>query len=65
MEAIKFRVIKVSDNMCRIEAQDCRQIYRNIADGACICTLEIMLMEIEYITKEVENFGGNAVFIFD
>ena len=65
METIKFRIIKCSDDMCRIETSDCRTIYRNIADGACICSIEIMLAEIEYITKEVEKLGNNAVFIMD
>ena len=65
METIKFRVIKCSNDMCRIEAQDCRQIYRNIADGACICSLDVMLLEMEHITKEVEELGNSAVFVFD
>lgn len=64
METIKFRIIKVSNDMCRIEANDCRSIYRNIADGACICSLDVMLEEMEHITKKVENLGNNAIFIF-
>ena len=65
METIKFRIIKCSDDMCRIETSDCRTIYRNIANGACICSIEVMLSEIEYITKEVETLGNNAIFIMD
>ena len=63
METIKFRIIKCSNDMCRIETSDCRSIYRKIADGACICSLEIMLGEIEHITNEVEKLGNKAVFI--
>lgn len=65
METIKFRIIKYSDNMCRIEANDYRIVYRNIADGGCICSIDVMLAEIEHITKEVEKLGNNAVFVMD
>lgn len=63
METIKFRVIKCSNDMCRIETTDCRSIYRKIADGGCICSLDVMLSEMEYITKEVEKLGNKAVFV--
>lgn len=46
METIKFRIIKISNDMCRIVANDCRSIYRNIADGGCICSLDVMLSEM-------------------
>lgn len=65
METIKFRVIKCSDNMCRIEVKDIRSVYRKIADGGCICSLDVMLSEMEYITKEVGKLGDIAVFIMD
>lgn len=65
METIKFRIIKCSNDMCRIETTDCRSIYRKIADGACICSLEIMLAEMEHITSEVEKLGNKAVFVTD
>lgn len=63
METIKFMVIKHSNDMCRIETTDIRHIYRKIADGACICSLDVMLSEMEHITNEVENLGNKAVFI--
>ena len=65
METIKFRIIKVSDDMCRIEAKDIRSIYRKIADGGCICSLDVMLAEMERITNEVEKLGNKAVFVTD
>lgn len=65
METIKFRIIKCSDDMCRIETTDCRSIYRKISDGGCICSLEIMLVEMEHITREVEKLGNKAVFVTD
>lgn len=65
METIKFRVIKHSDDMCRIEEVDCRSIYRKIADGGCICSLDVMLAEMEHITNEVEKLGNKAVFVTD
>lgn len=63
METIKFRIIKCSDDMCRIETTDCRSIYRKIAGGGCICSLEIMLSEMQHITSEVEKLGNKAVFV--
>lgn len=63
MEEIKFRIIKCCNDMCRIEASDCRSIYRKIADGACICSLDVMLGEIEHITNEVEKLGNKAIFV--
>lgn len=65
METIKFRIITVGNNMCRIEANDCRAIYGKLADGACICSLDVMLAEMKHITKEVNAFGNNAIFIID
>lgn len=63
MEIIKFRIIPIGDNMCRIVSQDIRSIYKNIADGSCICSMEIMLAEMKHIKEEVENLGNEAVFI--
>ena len=63
MEEIKFRIIKCSNDMCRIETSDCRSIYRKIAKGACICSLDVMLSEIEHINIEVEKLGNEAVFV--
>lgn len=65
MKTIKFRVIKCSDDMCRIESVDCRSTYRKISDGGCICSLDVMLSEMEHITKEVEKLGNKAVFVTD
>lgn len=65
METIKFRIIKVSNNMCRIEASDYRTIYRSIANGACICSLDVMLSEIEHIKNEVEKLGNSVIFVYD
>lgn len=65
METIKFRIINISNDMCRIEVSDCRSIYRKISDGACICTLEIMLGEMQHITNEVEKLGNKAIFVID
>lgn len=65
METIKFIIIKVSDDMCRIEVKDIRSIYRKIADGGCICSLGVMLSEMEHITKEVKKLGNKAVFVMD
>lgn len=66
MDTINFRIIKVSNDMCRIETLDCRSVYRKIANGACICSLDVMLGEMQYITNEVEKLGNKAAFgIYD
>lgn len=65
METIKCRIIKVDDNMCRITISDCRSIYRNISEGACICSMDVMLDQIEHITNEIKKLGGRAVFVYD
>lgn len=64
-EKIKFRIIKVSEDMCRIEPCDIRKIYRDITDGACICSLNIMLEEMEHISNEVEKAGNKVIFVLD
>ena len=63
METITFTIFICGNNMCRIETTDCRSIYRKIADGACICSLEIMIEEMKHISKEVENLGNKAIFV--
>lgn len=65
METIKFRIITESNNMCRIETCDCRTVYKKMADGACICSLDVMLAEMKYITQEVEKLGNNVIFIIN
>lgn len=65
METIKCRIIKVDDNICRITINDCRSIYRNISDGACISSMDVMLYEIDRITNEIKKLGGRAIFIYD
>ena len=64
MDIIKFSVIKASNDMCRIETSDCRAIYRKMANGACICSLDVMLTEMEEITNKVDNLGNKAIFQF-
>lgn len=65
METIKFRIIKINNDMCRIEASDYRSVYREISDEACICSLEIMFEEMQRIKKEVERFRNKVVFVID
>lgn len=64
MEEIKFRVI-VNGDMCRIEARDIRREIRNISGGGCICSLDVMLGEMQRINADAEKAGFHAVFIMD
>lgn len=65
METIKFRIIPISDDMCIVAANDLRDIYKNIADGGCITSLDVMIAEMRHIKEEVEKLGNEVVFIFD
>ncbi len=62
MEKVIFMIWPVSNDMCRIEASDCRQEVRNLADGGCICSLEVMLGEMKAISDNAEKLGYRAVF---
>ena len=66
MEEIKFRIVQISNDMCLIEVNDIRSIYRDIAKKTrgCICSLDVLLSVMEGITKEVEKLGNKAVFMF-
>lgn len=63
METIKFSIIVESNDMCRIVPNDIRDIYKKIANGGCICSLDVMLAEMKYIKEEVEKLGNEAIFI--
>lgn len=65
METIKFRIIPISNDMCIIAANDIRDIYKNIADGGSISSLDIMISEMRHIKEEVEKLGNEAFFIFN
>ena len=64
-EKIKCLIIMVDDNLGRLTIRDCRSIYRNISEGACICSMDVMLDQIEHITNEIKKLGGRAVFVYD
>lgn len=61
---ITFTVHKISSYMCRITADTILQDFRRIADGGCICSLDVMLSEMSHISKETEKAGAKAVFEF-
>ncbi len=62
METVKFTVIRVGTNMCRIVPHDIRDTFKKIADGGCIMSIEIMLDTMEQITKDCEAIGFTALF---
>ena len=62
METIKFTIVKIGNDMCRIVAHDIRSIYRAY-EGGCICSMEVMLNEMSFITKDIkEKYGNDVVF---
>lgn len=63
METIRYNIyICEHYNMCRIVSNDIRTVYRKLSDGACITSLDVLLLEVERITQEVEKLGNKAVF---
>ena len=64
-ETIKFRIMPVSGTLCLIRAKDIRTVYKRIADGGCISSVEILFAEMQRIKTEVEKIGKKAVFIYE
>lgn len=62
METVKFVVNIISPDMCRIVPHDIRSIFREIADGGCIMSLDVMIEEMQTITKKCAEIGVLAVF---
>ena len=62
METVKFGIIVISPDMCRIVPHDIRSRFKEIADGGCICSLDVMLAEMEHITKKCAEIGVTALF---
>ncbi len=62
METVKFAINVISPNMCRIVPNDIRRRFKEIADGGCIMSLDVMLAEMESITKKCAEIGASALF---
>lgn len=62
METVKFSINVISPDMCRIVPNDIRSKFKMIADGGCICSLDVMLSEMKHITDECLKIGVIAVF---
>ena len=62
METVKFTINVISPDMCRIVPNDIRSKFKQIADGGCICSLDVMIAEIEHITKKCAEIGVTALF---
>lgn len=65
METIKFRICEVGTGMYLIKSNDIRTIYKDIAGGGCICSLDILIDTMRYIRDEVEKLGNKAVFVIE
>lgn len=63
MKTITFNIVKLGNDVCRIVPNDIRSQYKEIADGSCILSLDVMLDHMEYIKHEVKKlYGKEAVF---
>ena len=48
--------------MCRIVPHDIRSKFKEIADGGCICSLDVMIAEMKHITVKCGEIGVAAIF---
>ena len=62
METVKFTVIRLGSDMCRIVPHDIRSQFRAIADGGCIMSMDVMLATMQQITKDCKAIGFTALF---
>ena len=62
METVKFEIIVISPDMCRIVPNDFRTKFKKIAEGGCIVSLEGMIAEMQEITKKCADIGVIALF---
>ena len=62
METVKFYISVISPDMCRIVPHDIRTKFKEIADGGCIMSLDVMLSEMKSITKKCAEIGVIALF---
>ena len=62
METVKFSINVISPDMCRIVPHDIRTKFKEIADGGCIMSLDVMLSEMESITQKCAEIGVVALF---
>ena len=62
MEIVKFNIDVLGGDMCRIVPVDYRATLWKIADGGCICSLDVMLSEMEHIKKQCAEIGVDALF---
>lgn len=62
MEKLTFTIQRLSNDMCRIVANDIRTDIKKIADGGCILSIEVLLDEMEHIKKDAKSIGFEAVF---
>lgn len=62
METVKFTICVISPDMCRIVPNDIRSRFKEIAEGGCIFSLDVMIEEMEHITKKCAEIGVVALF---
>ena len=62
METVRFTVIRLGSDMCRIVPNDIRGQFRVIADGGCIMSMDVMLATMQQITKDCKAIGFTALF---
>ena len=62
MEIVKFYIDVLGGDMCRIVPVDYRTKLWKIAGGGCICSLDVMLSEMQHIQKQCAEIGVEALF---
>ena len=62
MEIVDFLIVKVNDNMCRIVPKNNLDIYKKISGNTCICSIDMLISNMEKIKKEIGELGKDIVF---
>ena len=65
MDIIKYNIMWISNDLCRIESNDCRTIYKTKTLGLSggLCSMDILLATMEEIRRIVkEKYGNDVVF---
>ena len=64
MEKITYNIIGIGSEMCRITCNDIRSKFSKYTDGGCICSLSILMYELQSITNACRANNAQAVFEF-
>ena len=62
MNKVSFYIQVYKSGWCRIVARDCRTVIRNLSDGACITSMDVLTGEMKRITAAAKEMNFSAAF---